>query len=69
MFGVDEILLRVDQLVVVYVRSRQIWSMLEKLRLRSVQCKIGQCQRGYTIPSIVRKNKKGIDSSPCRRGG
>ena len=41
MFCVDEILFQVDQLVVVYVCSCQILSMLEKLRLGSIQCKIG----------------------------
>jgi len=67
MFGIDEVLFRVDQLIVVYVRACQIRSMLEKLQLRSVQREIGQCQRGYTVCSIIQKDKEDKDGSPCRR--
>ena len=42
--------------------------MLVKLGVSSVQCEVGQRQRGYTIPSIVGENKEDIDGSTCRRG-
>ena len=68
MFCIDKILFQVDQLVVVYFCSHQIWSMLEKLRHHSIQCKIGQCQYGYTVSSIVDQNKEDVDGSTCKGG-
>ena len=68
MFCIDEILFQVDQLIVVYVRSRQIRNMFEKLRVISIQCEIDHRQWSYAVPSIVGENKKGIDSSTCGKG-
>ena len=68
MFCIDETLFWVDQLIVVYVCSCQIWNMLEKFGVASVQCEIDHRQWSYAIPSIVGENKNSIDGSTWGKG-
>ncbi len=69
MVGIDQVRLRINQLIILDVSCSQVRCMLEKERVSIIQSKICQRKTSYPVSSIIGKNEVDIDRKSCTNMG